>query len=152
MKTAAAGWTFFVITGVFVSLVLPLGEGFDEPWHLAYVQYFADTGKLPSGPHLRLSVELDNLLVKHPIGWRLHEIFPMLRTQEQYWQRSESDRLMDDKTIRSLHFSGPYIESGSKFTEQYESHQAPLYYVVSAAPFVLFARFLSLPDTFLLLR
>ena len=40
------------------------GEGFDEPWHLGYVQYVAQTGKLPPGPDLHLSVELEQFLDK----------------------------------------------------------------------------------------
>src|SRR5262249_15613108 len=120
MKTAATAWVFFVLTGIFISLVVPLGEGFDEPWHLGYIQYLAQNGKLPPGPHLHLSLELESFLLHHPIGWRLRNVFPDLRTQEEYWNQPDSARAMDDDAVRSLHFSGSYIEAGSKFSEQYE--------------------------------
>jgi hypothetical protein len=152
MKTAAIAWAFFVITGIFVSLIVPLGEGFDEPWHFGYIQYVAQTGTLPPGPHLHLSLELEKFLSLHPMGWRLREIFPTLRTQEEYWGQSDAVRSTGDEAIRSLRFSGKYVEASPKFTEQYESHQAPLYYFVGALPFLVLSRFLSFTDTFLLIR
>src|SRR4029079_5783938 len=134
----------------FVSLILPLGEGFDEPWHFGYVQYVAQTGRLPGGPSMRLSAEVESFLLLHPIGWRLKDVFPTLRTQEEYWH--QPDRAGIDASIRSLRFSGTYRDGQSEFTRQYESHQAPLYYILSAPLFWLCSRFLSFVDTFLILR
>jgi len=152
MRTVVLAWVFFLLTGLLVSLILPLGEGFDEPWHFGYVQYVAQTGKLPPGPTLHLSTELEQFLALHPMGWRLHDIFPNLRTQEQYWQRPEPERLSDDDRIRSLRFSTSYSEGASEFSKQYESHQAPLYYVLTAPFFLYCARHYGFADTFLLVR
>src|SRR5215475_5803930 len=99
MKTAVVAWIFFLVTGVFVSLVVPLGEGFDEPWHLGYVQYVAQTWRLPPGPYRHLSVEIDAFLQHHPMGWRLHDIFPNLYTQEDYWHQAAANRLADDNAL-----------------------------------------------------
>src|SRR5262245_23619073 len=85
MKPVRATWALFILTGVFVSLIVPLGEGFDEPWHFSYVQYVAQTGKLPAGPSMRLSAEVESFLLLHPIGWRLKDIFTNLQSQEEYW-------------------------------------------------------------------
>src|SRR5579872_6437082 len=116
-RMAKLSWLFFLLAGTFISLILPLGEGFDEPWHLSYIQDVAQTGKFPSGPRSHLSVELERFLDLHPMGWRLHDIFPNLRTEEEYWQRPEEQRLADDAAIRRLSFSGSYVEAGSSFTE-----------------------------------
>jgi hypothetical protein len=152
MRTVFLAWIFFLLAGLMVSLVLPLGEGFDEPWHLGYIQYVAQTGTLPTGPELHLSVELETFLTLHPIGWRLHAVFPALHTQEEYWQRPELERSHDDDTIRSLRFSMPYQQGHADFSQHYETHQAPLYYLLTAPLFRLSARFLSLTDTFLIIR
>ena len=152
MRTLALSWLFFLLMGLLVSIVLPLGEGFDEPWHLGYVQYVAQTGKLPPGPALHLSTDLETFLTLHPMGWRLRDIFPDLHSQEQYWQQPEPQRIQNDARIRELRFSMPYQQGQAAFSQQYESHQAPLYYVLAAPLFWLSARFLSLANTFLIIR
>ncbi len=152
MKTTALAWLFFLLTGIFISLILPLGEGFDEPYHFGYIHYIAQTHRLPPGPHLHLSVELEKFLQHHPMGWRLQQIFPEFHTQEHYWQESDYDRQADDTAIRNLRFGGSYIEGSSRFAEQYESHQPPLYYALSAPLFLRLSRSFSLADTFLLMR
>src|SRR5688572_15233336 len=130
MKTVGLAWIFFLLMGLLVSLVVPLGEGFDEPWHLGYVQYVATTGRLPAGPSQHLSVELEGFLNRHPIGWRLHEIYPSLQSQEEYWRTNEPERMQIDASLRELRFSNVYQEGSGRFSEQYESHQAPLYYLL----------------------
>jgi len=152
MKIVGLAWLVFVLVGVLVSIVVPLGEGYDEPWHLGYLQYLAQTGRLPSGPGLHLSAELEQFFQLHPIGWVLHKIHPDLYSQEEYWQQPEVQRLRNDETLRELHFQNPYTEGSSAFADQYESHQPPLYYAVLSPIFILTARFFSLADTFLLMR
>src|SRR5262249_2629541 len=124
--------------------------GFDEPWHFGYVQYVAQTGRLPGGPSMKLSTEVESFLLLHPIGWRLKNVFPNLHTQEEFWH--QPDRARIDASIRGLRFSGTYRDGKSEFTQQYESHQAPLYYILSAPLFWLCSRFLTFVDTFLILR
>jgi hypothetical protein len=152
VKTAVLAWLFFLLTAIFIGLILPLGEGFDEPYHFGYIQYIAQTHRLPPGPHLHLSVELENFLQHQPMGWRLQQIFPEFHTQEHYWQESTSDRETENIAIRNLRFSGSYVEGSSRFAEQYESHQPPLYYAVSAPLFLRLSRSFSLVDTFLAMR
>src|SRR5205809_6472238 len=107
MKTVLPIWLFFIITGVFISLVVPLGEGFDDPWHLSYIQFVAQTRSLPDGA-MRISTEAESFLLLHPIGWRLKDIFTKLRSQEEYWH--SPDRPKIDVALRHLHFSGTYRE------------------------------------------
>src|SRR5262249_56128091 len=76
MRRVGTAWAFFILMGLFVALVVPLGEGFDEPWHFGYVQYLAQTGRLPAGPQNHLSCERDQFLLRHPVGRRLPDIPP----------------------------------------------------------------------------
>jgi len=152
MKIVVLAWLFFMLTGVFVSIVVPLGEGIDEPWHLGYLQYLAETGKLPPGPKLHLSAELQQFFQLHPVGWMVHTIYPDLVSQEEYWRQPEDERLKTDAALRRLHFLQPYSEGSADFTEEYESHQPPLYYGILAPLFIVTARSFSLADTFLLMR
>ena len=39
-KPVLAAWILFLSLGLFLSLMTPLGEGLDEPWHFAYVHHF----------------------------------------------------------------------------------------------------------------
>jgi hypothetical protein len=150
MKTVASSWLFFLVTGAFISLIVPLGEGFDEPYHFSYVQYVAQTGKLPSGPSMRISSEIESFMLQHPVGWRLKDIFKELHSQEEYWHNP--DRANIDATLRGMRFSGEYREGRREFAKQYESHQAPLYYLLTAPMFYVASRLLSFTDTFLLIR
>ena len=152
MRRVGTAWAFFILMGLFVALVVPLGEGFDEPWHLGYVQYFAQTGKLPPGPQIHLASELDQFLVKHPIGWRLRDIFPTLHSHDEYWQQPSDVRLTIDDAVRKIRFGGHFQEGSSEFSAQYESHQPPLYYVLAAPLFLLSSAVLPLADVFLLTR
>jgi hypothetical protein len=152
MRVVILAWLFFVLMGLFIGLVVPLGEGFDEPWHLGYIQYLAQTGTLPPGPRLHLSVELETFLRLHPVGWRLKGIYPGLHSQEDYWHAPEAERALADQTLRSLRFESIYREGEADFSPQYESHQAPLYYLLMAPLFLGASKFLSFLDTFLFLR
>jgi len=152
MRTPVLAWIFFIVTAGFTAVVVPLGEGFDEPYHLGYVQLVAQTGNLPVGPDSRLSVELDEFMSRHPIGWRFHQIYPALYSQEEYWQQPDVERREIDAAFRDLRFWGQYQDGASEFGKQYESHQAPLYYVLSAPVFLIGSKLFSFPDTFLLIR
>lgn len=143
MKTTVLAWTFFILMGLFASVVVPLGEGFDEPFHLGVIQQRTS----------HLSVELERFLELHPIGWRLHEIYPELHSYEEYWQRPDSERLSDDAAIRELRLSpGRAAEGNRKYAEQYEGHQPEQYYRMSYPLFLAASQLVSLVDTFLFLR
>src|SRR5215510_4895052 len=104
MRRVGTAWAFFILMGLFVALVVPLGEGFDEPWHFGYVQYLAQTGRLPPGPQSHLSGELDQFLLRHPIGWRLRDILPSLHSHDEYWQQAPDERLRIDTDVRQMRF------------------------------------------------
>ena len=143
-------WCFFLLAGLLTTLVVPIGEGFDEPWHLAYVQYIANTGSLPPGPRQRLSSQLQEFLEIGPVGTVLHDLHPELEPHDRYWMAAPEVREFNDSRQRGLTFSSTYVEAPGGF-EQYESHQPPLFYVLWAPVFRL-ASGMSLPSSFLIVR
>ncbi|HET9217920.1 MAG TPA: hypothetical protein VFR18_13130 [Terriglobia bacterium] len=143
-------WVFFLLAAMLTALVVPVGEGFDEPWHMGYVQYVATTGALPPSPHLRLSREMQEFLEIGPVGTVLDRLYPKLQSHDSYWMADPETRNQKDTRARNLRFSAAYVEADSGF-EQYESHQPPLYYLLCAPVFKLWTA-TSLPSAFLLVR
>src|SRR5439155_5774228 len=89
-NSTISAWLAFLAIGTLWAVVTPLGEGFDEPWHVAYVQHIAQTGKVPLGHSVYVSQEIDLFLHTHPVSWGLHKTFSSLQSYEEYWQqRSE---------------------------------------------------------------
>jgi len=144
-------WLTFLAGGTFFVLMVPLGEGFDEPWHFAYVQHVAQFGKPPLGHSTHISEEIATFLRVHPVSWGLHRNFPTLLSHDEYW-RDQRNRDELDPVLANLRFSGEYAESQTEASGQYESHQPPLYYFASAPVFAAASYLFSFVDTFLAAR
>src|SRR5437867_10145444 len=67
----AVAWLAFLAAGTFFALMNPLGEGFDEPFHLAYLQYLVQTGNVPLGHSMHVSEQIDFFLHNQPVSWGL---------------------------------------------------------------------------------
>jgi 4-amino-4-deoxy-L-arabinose transferase-like glycosyltransferase len=145
-------WVAFVSLGMACAFLTPLGEGFDEPWHLAYVQHVAQTWGVPMGHSERVSEEIAQFVQNHPVSWGLHSYSPSLTSYDEYWREDSLIRAQRDQLIQNLRFSGRYVETTRDVREQYERHQPPLYYLVSAPIFAMAARSVSFADTFLAVR
>jgi 4-amino-4-deoxy-L-arabinose transferase-like glycosyltransferase len=152
VRPLLVAWIAFVSAGIFLALLTPLGEGLDEPWHFAYVQHVAQTHSAPLGHSKFVSTEIERFLRNHPGSWALHTNFPIVQTYEDYWAQPSEDRSIMDRTIRDLRFSGTYEEAEVGLAWQYENHQPPLYYILTAPVFSASARLFSFTDTFLLIR
>jgi hypothetical protein len=151
MKTVAPSWVFFLVTGVFISLIVPLGEGFDEPYHFSYVRVRgADRQNCLPVRQCAFPAKSNPLCccIRQAGASRISSA--NLQSQEDYWHNP--DRSAADATLRSMRFSGEYREGRRDFAKQYESHQAPLYYLLTAPLFYAGSRLLSFSDTFLLIR
>lgn len=133
--------------------MMPLGEGFDELWHFAYVQRVAELGKVPESHASHLSKEALAFLQLHPVPWAVHNNFPALPPYEEYWRHPES-RASLDAQIAAIRFAGAYSEVANDTSAQYqyESHQAPFYYFLAAPVFAVCSRYLSFVHTFTAMR
>ena len=145
-------WLTFLLIGSFLALTVPLGEGFDEAWHLAYIQYVAQNRTIPHTRTTRISREITDFIHAHPVAWGLHTSFPNLKSYEQYWNQPQMAREESDRQLAAMRFSGSYVEAGSELSTQYESIQPPLYYYLGAPLFLLSSKVSSFLTTFLVMR
>jgi hypothetical protein len=142
---------------MFFVLMMPLGEGFDELWHFAYIQRVAELGKVPENHASHLSKEAMAFLQLHPVPWAVHNNFPELPPYEEYWRHPENRASLDEQ-IAAIRFAGTYPEVpndksvADPLKWQYESHQAPLYYFLAAPVFAVCSRYLSFVHTFTAMR
>lgn len=146
----AVVWLCFLARGCFYSALLPVWEGYDEPYHFAFVQYVVAHRSLPvrSDPVSRdVQVSLHVL----PLSWeqRLHALAPPVYTQDSYWQLPEANRHALQEQLRA--FPPAWSSESGTAPAMYEAQQAPLYYWIMAVPLRLASQW-SLPAQVLLIR
>ena len=147
-----SAWGLFLSFGIFLALLTPLGEGMDEPWHFAYVQYASQHHGLFPGQAKFISKEVYEFIKTHPSSWSVHQNSSLVQTYEDYWAQSEEARNVTNDAIRELRFTGEYEEASGDLAGQYEGHQPPLYYLITAPVFALASKTFSFTNTFLLVR
>jgi hypothetical protein len=145
-------WLAFLAVGLFLALMTPLGEGIDEPAHFAYVQYVAEWGQPPLALSRYFSQEVDQFLHLQPVSWSFHSLHPELQSHDEYWAQSAEERKRRDALLRALRFNESYVEIADPASVQYESHQPPLYYAVTAPVFAIASRWFSFAGVFLVTR
>jgi hypothetical protein len=120
-------WLFAFCNVVLYASVLPLWEGFDEPFHYGYVQYLWTQHQLPVIGKAALSEEVWNSLHTTPGSYLVKRNLPFVETFEDWFRRG-----------------GPRDNApvGDKFKVvpsalNYEAQQAPLAYVMMTVPDML---------------
>lgn len=143
-------WLCFLARGCFYSALLPVWEGYDEPFHFSFIQFVVAHRSLPvrSNP---VSHEVEASLHLFPLSWeqRLHAMAPPIYTEDSYWHLTEADRLTLQEQVRAIPPAWG-SESGTA-PAMYEAQQAPLYYWIMSVPLGL-SRQWSLPGRVLLIR
>ena len=137
-------WIAFLARGTLQTLITPVWEGFDEPFHLAYVTFVAAHGRPPgfrepSFPteYYRLSPLLPSWFARGVLSFRAwRALDPAERT---------SRRVRAGSTGAGVGGRGPYAH------ENYERQQPPLFYY-AAAPVARVLRGASLPAVLVGLR
>lgn len=127
--------------------LLPLWDGFDEPFHYGYVYHLSHTGSLPVSGQTVMPVELcESLrLVSAGVVAQRNLGFPL--THEAFLQLPPAERQARRAALRSL----PSAPGPGACLVNYEAQQAPLAYAILAVPDRLMAR-LPLTDRILILR
>jgi hypothetical protein len=148
MKTSYLPIAFAAANAVLYSALLPLWEGFDEPFHYGYVQRLADGGGLPNARTEALSREVAVSLTLAPAGESVKANLPRVTSYAEYFAWTPEQRA---KTRREL--DGIPVEYARQPSDigNYEAHQTPLAYLLLAGP----ARILAgapLPSRILVLR
>ena len=75
---------FGVLNGVLYCLLLPLWEGFDEPFHFAYVQTLSVRGEVPRLGESRLSREVWESLHLAPSSYVVRRNLPFVTTFSEF--------------------------------------------------------------------
>ena len=110
---------FLLSNAILYSLLLPLWEGFDEPFHFGNV----------SGRREVLSEEIAASLLLAPASHIVQRNLPQVRTYQQYAALPLAERAAIQQELRTIPAELRSIESA---IPNYEQHQAPLAYWVLA--------------------
>lgn len=121
-----------LLNAVLYSALLPLWEGFDEPFHYGYVQSLSARGELPALNRTPLSDEIWASLKLAPASHVVRRNIPSLATFAEYFQLEKSERWRRRAELEDL---PPALRfSSSLGGGNYEAQQAPLAYLLLALP------------------
>jgi 4-amino-4-deoxy-L-arabinose transferase-like glycosyltransferase len=144
-------WMCFVFRGLFYCAVLPVWEGYDEPFHFAYFQQLETNRSIPR-PDAPVSRQIEQSLHLLPLPWLMAQshLPPPLFSHEQYWTLAPSKRLDLQHTLQSMPQDWAR-EAGTENIGNYESKQMPLYYLL-LFPVLHWSASLAFPAQVFLLR
>lgn len=137
-------WLAFAARGAVHSLLAPMWDGFDEPFHVAYVGFVAEHGrppgyKEPSFPKLYLDA---NALLPSMVGHGA-PTFTQWRAMDASTRAAKRASVAELTRARGL--------GGDFVGENYERQHGPLFYYL-AAPVYLATKGCSLPVQVVVLR
>ncbi len=139
---------FALNNALLYSCLLPLWEGFDEPFHYGYVESLSVNHALPIERQTRISSEIRESLTLAPVSRILHRSLPRSISFEDWFRLTPLERQERTRALKQL--SHPARNNPSDILN-YEAQQAPLAYLL-LAPIDAAASGLSLPHRILLLR
>lgn len=145
----AALAAYGVLNAILYASLLPLWEGFDEPFHYAYVERLATHGDFPVTGKTPLTAEIWESLRLAPSSYVVQRNLPFVTSFSEYFALPATEREARRARLRALS-PALRLESVSG-TANYEAQQAPLAYLVLAAPDRFWAG-LPLPARILRLR
>lgn len=144
-------WFVFLARGFFYSAALPIWEGYDEPIHFAFIQYFDTNRNLPL-PTSRVSREIQASLHLLPLPWMLRFYgYPKpIFTHDEFWKLDAQQRDHLEQEFRLIPREWAR-EPATELITNYEAQQPPLYYMLLSLPLRGMAN-LTLPSRVLALR
>ena len=123
--------TYALTNAALYSMLLPLWEGFDEPFHFGYVQYLANGNGFPDARTSVLSKEVGVSLSVAPASLSVQRNLPAVTSYREFFGWAESERLL---THRHLSQIDPGLRWQPSDILDYEALQAPLAYAILALP------------------
>src|SRR5450432_1656021 len=124
-----AVFLFGALNAVLYAGLTPLWEGFDEPFHYAYVQQLWKTRSLPVQQRTCLPEEVWQSFPLAPASHIVKRNLPMVTTFDDYFRLPEAERLARRRRLEQLH---PNLAGADSSCPNYESQQAPLAYALLA--------------------
>lgn len=128
---------FGVMNAILYVGLTPLWEGFDEPFHYAYVQQLWNTRSLPVQKRTCLPEEVWQSFPLAPASHVVKRNLPMVTTFDDYFRLTETERRDRRYQLEQLDPKLAWVDSGCL---NYESQQAPLAYVLLAPVNALWER------------
>lgn len=139
---------YALVNAVLYSVLLPLWEGYDEPFHFAYVQQLGNWQGLPDSRTARLSREVGDSILLAPASQSVKQNLPQVTSYAEYFSWPIPRRSDVRHRLRTIPTDLRW--QPSEFLN-YEAHQPPLAYLLMAVPERLLAR-VSLPVRVAILR
>jgi hypothetical protein len=128
---------YILVNAALYSVLLPLWEGFDEPFHFAYVQQLANGQGLPDARTARLSREVGASLLLAPASQAVQQNLPQATSYNEYFAWPIAKRLETRQHLWAI--PAEFRWQPSDFLN-YEAQHPPLAYLVLAIPERLLVR------------
>lgn len=126
-------WAVFVLRGFFYCAVQPLWEGWDEPFHYAYLEHLSSTGTMPRPGVDPPSREVSESLRIGPLPWTIRSHAEAQLSYEQFWQLPPAER--DARMKRRADLPAAWRREPDRASPpNYQSQHPPLYYATLLAP------------------
>src|SRR5439155_26704778 len=120
---------YALTNAVLYSMLLPLWEGFDEPFHFGYVQGLVNGEGFPDPRTSRLSQEVGSSLLLAPASLAVKRNLPEITSYPEFFRWPEPRR-------NQAHWQLSHIDPGLRWQPSefvnYEALQAPLAYAALA--------------------
>jgi hypothetical protein len=139
---------YAVLNAILYSALLPLWEGFDEPFHFACVQQLANGRGFPDARTARLSREVSEAVLLAPVSPSVKTNLPEAVAYPEYFSWPAERRSQAQQSLRDIPQAYRWQPSGFL---NYEAQHAPLAYILLAIPERLLAG-IPLPSRVLDLR
>lgn len=135
-------WLFLVFglaNAVLYANLQPLWEGFDEPFHYAFVEHIATRGTLPVFGAAHVPLDVEESLRLAPASAPVRENLPYVTTFSEYFALPASERAVRRAALWRIpaEWRGT-VRAGAN--SNYEAQQAPLAYLALAPFDILWAR------------
>jgi hypothetical protein len=134
---------FGVLNVVLYAGLMPLWEGFDEPFHYGYVQHLWNRRTLPVTRQTTLYADVVWSFLFAPASRVVRPNLPMVTTYEDYFRLTPEERLSRRRQLEHVLLS---LDTSPSLAPNYEAQQVPLAYAVLAPVNAL------LPRTSLVMR
>jgi hypothetical protein len=139
MRRALLG--FGLLNAILYTGLMPLWEGFDEPFHYGYIQYLWATHSLPIERQTTLSEEVWQSIALAPASPVVKYNLPMVTTYDDFARLTPEERAARRRRLEQL---DPALAAVPSQAPNYEALQAPLAYAI-LAPFNALWRHTPLP-------
>ncbi len=116
-----------VLNAILYASLLPLWDGFDEPFHYSYVQTLSEQHAFPQLGRTLVSTEVWTSLHLAPASHVVQDNLPWVTTFEDYFRMPQSERLRRRAQLERLPRENDFTGGLN-----YEAQQAPLAYAILA--------------------